>query len=210
MAEVETRELKTKSKGIIKKSVNPEFKKFVADALNEIETVFNDFKNNLSGKKYETLYFKKIDTIHSDLSIIKSKFELYATKFKFYTEETEKSLRKFGFLIKELGEDLIFNKEAFAQEANEIYLLNIVNSWTTFNASIKEAFYNIEHNGYPYTIHTVFSLAFVLVPFLNIFSLVGGIYLLTKKDWRALLFAIIILSIYFIQFVNLINLAAIG
>jgi len=210
MNEVETKEIKTKTKGFFKKSVNPEFKKFIQDALHEIQHLYNDFKAKISGKKYDPLYTKKIDTILTNISEIKSRFELYSTKFKYYTEETERSLRKFGFLIKELVDDLYFNKEAFSQEENEIYLLNLVNSWTNFNASIKDSFYNIDNNDYPYTIHTVFSLAFVLVPFLNIFSLVGGIYLLTKKDWRALIFSIIILTIYFIQFINLINLAAIG
>ena len=106
MNELETRTVKTKSKGFIKKSVNPEFKKFVLGALNEIKRLFNDFKGKITGKKYESLYVKKFDTILNNISEIKSKFELYSTKFKYYTEETEKSLRKFGFLMKELVEDL--------------------------------------------------------------------------------------------------------
>ncbi|MGV9172770.1 MAG: hypothetical protein ACOC35_09415 [Promethearchaeia archaeon] len=141
---------------------------------------------------------------------IKSNFDLYGNKFKFYTDATEKSLRKFGFLLKELLKDLEFHQGAFESENKEIYILNMINNWSNFHSNTKDLFYEIENNEYPYTIHTVFSLAFVLVPFLNIFSLVGGIYLLMQKDWRALIFGAITLILYFIQAINILNLALIG
>jgi len=210
MTQVETQQKKPKASKDVRKQINPEFKEFITKKISEIKGKLQDFLNVISGKKYEPVYQKRFEEILKDIGEITQKFELYTTKFKFYTQETERSLRKFGFLMGELVKELQFNKEAFDNEANEIYLLNIVNKWSIFNASVKEMFYNVENNEYPYTIHTVFSLAFVLLPFLNIFSLVGGLYLVSKKDWRALTYGSITLIMYFMQIINIIFLFIIG
>lgn len=208
--QIEKESNKHGSINLFRKQINPEFKAFVKKKISEIERIFNEFLTSISGKKIEVIYKNKIEAILKDISSITTKFLVYAAKFKYYTEENERSLRKFGFLIGELEEELKFNKDAFDKELNEIYLLNIVNKWSNFNSAIKELFYNIEHSHYPYVIHTIFSLAFVFIPFLNIFSLVGGIYLITHKDYRALTFGAIILSLYFIQLINIISLAVFG
>ena len=210
MTQVETQQKKPKASKDIRKQINPEFKEFIDSKISEIKSKLQEFLKKISGKKYETVYQKKFGEILNEIGEITQKFELYTTKFKFYTQETERSLRKFGFLMGELVKELQFNEEAFENEANEIYLLNIVNKWSVFNASVKEMFYNVENNEYPYTIHTIFSLAFVLVPFLNIFSLVGGLYLIGTKDWRGLIYGSITLLLYFMQIINIIFLFFIG
>jgi len=189
------------------KQVNPEFKEFINKTISKIENLLRDIEREIADQEYEPLYKKKINEILNDIENIKQRFELYSSKFKYYTEDTERALRKFGFLMGELIKELDFNKEAFKKENNEIYLLNIVNKWSVFNSNVKESFYDIENSDYPYTIHTIFSLAFVLVPFLNIFSLVGGIYLIRAKDWRALTFGTITLILYFLQIINVIFLS---
>ena len=189
------------------KQVNPEFKEFINKTVSKIENLLRDIEREIADQEYEPLYKRKINEILNDIENIKQRFELYSSKFKYYTEDTERALRKFGFLMGELIKELDFNKEAFKKENNEIYLLNIVNKWSVFNSNVKESFYDIENSDYPYTIHTIFSLAFVLVPFLNIFSLVGGIYLIRAKDWRALTFGTITLIVYFLQIINVIFLS---
>lgn len=210
MTEVELKTHDSNSSKSIRKQINTEFKEFVDKNLSEIKRSLQGFIKKISGKKYEKLYHKKIEEILKELDEISERFEIYTTKFKFYTQETERALRKFGFLMGELVKELQFCEEAFNSEENEIYLLNIVNKWGVFNASVKEMFYNVENNEYPYTIHTVFSLAFVLIPFLNIFSLVGGLYLVGKKDWRALIYGSISLILYFMQIINIVFLFIIG
>ncbi|MFO8018239.1 MAG: hypothetical protein R6U96_06355 [Promethearchaeia archaeon] len=204
----------TKSKlnplNLFRNQINPEFIEFVHQNIAEVKNLFVTITESIEGSEFQNTFTPKIDSILQEIKNIKSNFDLYGKKFKFYTEETEKSLRKFGFLLKELNKSLKFNQEAFESEKKEIYLLNIVNNWRHFHSDVKDLFYDIENNEYPYTIHTIFSLAFVLVPFLNIFSLVGGIYLLMKKDWRALIFGAITLILYFIQAINILNLAIIG
>jgi hypothetical protein len=195
---------------LFRKQINPEFIEFIHEKIKNVKDLFLDLKENIKDKDIKKNFISKIDEILNEIKNIKSHFDLYGKKFKFYTEQTEKSLRKFGFLLKELIKDLNFNRKAFNNEQKEIYLLNIVNNWSYFHSNVNDLFYDIENNDYPYTIHTVFSLAFVLVPFLNIFSLVGGIYLITKKDWRALIFGAITLILYFIQAINILNLALIG
>jgi len=210
MTQVETQQKKPKASKSAGKQINPEFKEFIDTKISEIKSNLQYFLNKISGKKYEKVYQKKFEEILKDIEEITQKFELYTSKFKFYTQETERSLRKFGFLMGELVKELQFNKEAFNGEENEIYLLNVVNKWSVFNASVKEMFYNVENNEYPYTIHSIFSLAFVLIPFLNIFSLVGGLYLVGTKDWRALIYGSITLLLYFMQIINIIFLFFIG
>ncbi|MHA1272668.1 MAG: hypothetical protein ACTSQP_16010 [Promethearchaeota archaeon] len=193
-----------------KKRINPEFTEFIFQSISEIKVLLNTFLDKIESDNHKKIYVPKINEILKELSLIKEKFELYSKKFKYYTEETERSLRKFAFLTKELISNLNFTLDAYENEKNEIYLLNLVNFWTQYSADVKNLFYNIENYDYPYTIHTIFSLAFVLVPFLNIFSLVGGIFLMMRKDWRAISFGTITLILYFIQFINIMNLAAIG
>lgn len=198
---------KTHKKKIFRKQTNPEFQDFISKNIKEIGDVIYQLKEQINDKPYSELYDNKLHEMLDNLTQIKIKFDLFATKFKYYTEETERSHRKLGYLLKEYSNDINFLKSAYNKENNEIYLLNLVNNWTILNSNIRELYYNIENNNYPYTIHTVFTLAFVLVPFLNIFSLVGGIYLVTHKDWRALIFGAIALGIYFLQLVNVFYLA---
>ena len=195
---------------LFRKQINPEFIDFIHQNIAKVGQIFSSLKKTTKQTELNETFKPKFEVILDDVEKIRENFDNYGEKFKFYTEQTEKSLRKFGFLLKGLIKDLQFNQKAFENENKEIYLLNIVNNWSLFNSNVKDLFYDIENNEYPYTIHTVFSLAFVLVPFLNIFSLVGGIYLITKKDWRALIFGAITLILYFIQAINIFNLALIG
>ncbi|MHA1343126.1 MAG: hypothetical protein ACTSQG_04015 [Promethearchaeota archaeon] len=189
------------------KQINPEFKEFVNKHINQIENILNEINDNIKGKPFEGIYREKFDALLKDINHIKSKFELYTSKFKYYTEQSERSLRKFGFLIGELIKVLNFNKELFNNKENEVYLLNIVNRWSNFNGSVKELFYNIENADYPYWIHTFFSLALVLIPFVNLISLIGGIYLVRAKDYRAIIFGGITLVLYSVWMINIIFLA---
>ena len=192
------------------KRINPEFKDFVNENLSKLESLMNTFLKSISEKRLGDIYGEKIEEILKELKAIKQKFELYNSKFKYFTEETGQSLRKFGFLIGEFTKDLSFNKDAFDKENNEIYLLNVVNNWSSFHGNIKALFYNIENAKYPYSIHTCLSIALVLIPFVNIMSLFGGIYLITKKDWRALIWGAIILILYLIPWINVIYLTISG
>lgn len=210
MTESQSRKKSLNPLNLFKKQINPEFIDFVERNLKEIKEGINHIKDLIKDKEYKEIFTPKFNQILENLSTMEKNFTLYSTKFKYYTEETERSIRKFGFLVKEFLQETQFNISAYKTQTKEIYILNIVNQWTNFNSEVKSLFYNIEHNDYPYTIHTLFSLAFVLVPFLNIFSLVGGIYLVLKKDWRALIFGAITLILYFIQFINVINLAVVG
>ena len=193
----------SKEKGTwLGKRANPEFRDFVNQKLQSLKAIIRDFRDSTS-ETDKIQYAPKFSEILTDINSIQEKFKTYSTKFKYYTGDTEKSLRKLAFLTKELLNELIFSQEMYENEKKEIHALNVINQWGNYHSNVKELYYYIENSNYPYTIHTVFSLAFVLVPFLNLFSLVGGIYLITHKDWRALAFGIIVLVLFFSQMVNL-------
>ena len=118
-----------------KKQVNPEFKEYIIVRISKIEQELDAILKRISGKKYESVYRKRFDEILDDFNAnrqdeegndikigIKPKFELYSSKFKYYKEETERSLRKFGFLINELSEELKFNHDAYNKDENDPFL----------------------------------------------------------------------------------------
>lgn len=203
----EAKEIKFNPLNVFKKPVNPQYIQFVNINLSKVEDIISFFKKNLPETKSKEVFSVQLDDISNQIKDLREKIEAYSRSIKTYTRDGEEGLRKFEYLLKALVEDFEFNNSAFTEDPKEIYLLNIVSKWKSFRASILELFWNIDNSQYPFGIHTIFALGLVLIPFVNLISLIAGLYLITSKDWRAVIFGAITLTIYFVQMINIIQLA---
>jgi len=203
----EVKEIKFNPLNIFKKPVNPKYIEFVNNSLKTIEEMLKEIQKKIPDINSKERFIVQINDILHQISDLREKIQIYSKSMKTYTRDGEQSLRKFEYLLNALVEDFEFNMSAFSDEPKEIYLLNIVSKWKIFRSSVLELFWNIDHSKYPFLIHTLFGFILAWIPFVNIISLIAGIYLIMSKDWRAVICGAIILALYFIQWINIINLA---
>lgn len=191
---------------VFRRPVNPEFENFVQGHLAQFLVVVAAVQERLPEKLPGAPVHEQLARVRRQVQATWDRVRGYFDSLKFYTETTEAQMKELEHALRALlanATDLRAVYEASSPEDLSAPL-QLVTAWGAFHAHVQTIAWKVERPPFPYLIYAVFGLALVFIPFLNLFSLLTGVYLVGRKDWRAIAVGLVTLVLFFVQWINVV------
>lgn len=181
------------------KRVNKEFGEVVLDSFEGLKTTLSEIHSTHSQSVHVELT-KKYEASLTEIDETKESFSKLLRSSKAYTDTGFEVLEDIRWHLHGCIEEINTLGELLnTSESKEMYLVQILLKWSEFKTQFQIALAKIESGRYRYSMFTLVGFVFVLVPFLNILSFALGVYQITRPDYRARIFGIILLAAFFLQ-----------
>lgn len=190
---------------IFRRPVNPEYKNFIEGHIAQLLLILADFQQGCS--KHDGVakaLMNQLVDIEAEIKSTQGQIFGYFDKIKYFTETTEAELKNLEYNLRALLKTATLLRDVFIQTPETAPALEFVSTWHRFQADLKIISWHIERPTFPYLFYAVFGLAFVFVPFLNLISLFVAIYLVSRKDYRAIILGSATLVLFFVQWINVV------
>ncbi len=187
---------------IFRPGVNPKYKNLVSKKFQTLKTMFDSLRTELPEELFK-IHKQKLDAILKEHDRAEKKLLSYLQSFKTYTADSQNALERLEHELSALVKKCQYLLDLFQKQPQELYVLQIISLWDSFYESLQNIFYIIEHPKFYHLLVAIFGFSFVLIPFLNFLSLIMGLFLVTKKDWRNILIGWIIIGIFIAQVFNI-------
>jgi len=209
-------------KKLLGASINNEFLMELKSNLNKINENFSQIEKfllNFKDKESEKLienYIAKINESYSEINRLMNDVFESTNSIKNYTEDAENLYKSIQFKLSDYLNHLNFlianfkilnssNQNLGRFYQFETYILEIISKSSVFISDLNSIIYQLKHSHRnPYKPLIIAGLICSFFPFINIIALIFGIHLVKLKDYRARIFGIIILVIFFISVLNVV------
>lgn len=178
--------------------INSKFKDFISERFQHLKKSVNSVKKELDGDLRGS-YENKLQEISEKLSTLQIATEKHMDSIKSYTAEGKDAFEQMYNEISALSNKVDFLVETNSKSPKELYLLNMNSEFESFNGSMDHLFFQLGHSRFKDLMFVIIAAIFILLPFLNIISMILGISLVTKKDYRSMFCGIVILGLFIAQ-----------
>ena len=185
-------------RSILLPGISPKFKKFITSHFQRLRLNYEELNNSLP-ENIAAIHKEKINSILQDHSRASEQIDGYLNSFKSYTSDGTHALERMEYELVSIVKKNEYLVDICKKNPQELYVLQSISLWDSFYSSLQNIFNTIKHPRFYHLLVIFFGLGFVFVPFLNFLSLFMGLFLINRRDWRAIIWGWIITGLFIAQ-----------
>ena len=181
------------------KQVNKDFRETIVGSFDELKANLSEIHTSCA-QEFHADVTKKYEIILSEIDDTKDSFLDLLRTSALYTDTGFEMLENIRWQLHGCIQDIGSLREILrTSESKEMYFVQILLRWNEFKTQFRIDVSRIQGGRYRYSMFTLVGFVFVLVPFLNILSFALGVYQITRPDYRARIFGLLTLLVFFLQ-----------